>query len=126
MAEKLTPYCIYKNQWYKTVFNESILLLERDGDFFLELPSDLYNWKIRIKFSTNNNLSQAMPIQMEYPNGEIHIKLTNWFGDVGVQTSEPLQVKSKDEKLKLLIVIKTIANRTHNYRTLMLTIWKMA
>lgn len=124
MADTSTPYSRFNNSWYKLVFNETMLLLSRDEDFFLTLPQTLNNWKIRIKFLSDRSIS-ALPVEMEFPNDEIHIKLTNWYSDAGVQTAEPLRIQSKDGKLKVLVVIKTFANRTHNHRTLMLSIWKI-
>lgn len=116
-------YNLYNNAWYELFYERNLVLLSRDGMAFLELPKSLNSWRIRIVFDSGHSMA-PMPIRMQLDGDVIQLILTNWYSDSGVQNTEPLVLNSKDNSVQLLVMIRTTANRTQNYRNITVNIWK--
>jgi hypothetical protein len=123
MSLQATLINYHNGIWYELVFNETMAMLNKDGNVFISFPPELNNWKIRLVFQDNAYNSLAN-IQTEFDANEIVLKLTNWYSDTGIQNQEPLLLQSRDGKLSLLAVIKAIGNRFQNQRGLTISIWK--
>lgn len=123
MAIQGEIYNKFSNEWYKLAYNESFSLLNKDGEVFVVLPKELHKWKIRIVFESNVNIV-PYPVKTEIANDIIVFRLINWYSDTGVYNTEPILLNSQDGKFSIFAVIKSIANRTQNHRSLMISIWE--
>lgn len=118
----------YNGNWYRLVFNETMLLLSRDQEIYIRLGSDLNNWNLRVIFDSASSPSifNVAPAQVktEVKEGEIEIRLTNWYSETGTQNTEPLILESIDKKLTALTVIRSVANKHQDQRAIAISIWR--
>jgi hypothetical protein len=123
MAGEPNVFNSHENKWLRLIFNETLLLLNRDGEVWVNLGSETSNWILRIQFS-NEGFMAANTLTHDTQGKEIIIKLNRWFSETGIENTEPLYFQSADKSVEIYVKIKTVASMYQKTRTLTITVWK--
>ncbi len=108
----------------KLIFSESIEMLDKNDILTITLPKDEANgWRLIIGFIDDDN-EKEFGGRTEYSPNSITILLNKWYSDTWVQSTKPMVFSSKDNKLTLEVVIKTMCSKMKGNRLLILSIWQ--
>lgn len=123
----------YKGAWYELIFNETILLLEKNSEIDIKFSKKISDWTIKFKFndtSTATNWLSGLPPEKNYKlnieNNNITFILNNWYSDQGTENQVAEPINSTDKTIKLLVKFRSAANNSQDIRTLIVSIWQAA
>jgi hypothetical protein len=115
----------HNNTQYSLVFSNTFILFSSLDNFGFDIPVGNPKWEIVVIF-TNDVTKPPLGVNTNVTDkGVIQIFLNSWYSTNWVDLSEPIVFESKDKKIQISILIKSIcANIVEKQRTVFVSVWK--
>lgn len=110
---------------YNLIYNESLLLLNKEDIVGLTLDTGVakVKWILFFRFVSNAS-KKALSIDVNTNDRSVtDIYFNNWYADDWVENKEPIVIESKDKTKRIFIKIRSTANRNTTFRSVIITIW---
>jgi hypothetical protein len=112
-----------KDDPYELVFNETLILLDKNSSVRIRFPKEINHWSIAFVFKddlTKGKVSYTTILK----DKELLFTLNRWYSDKWVENSIPDLMKNEEAKIHLFIKFRSEANEQQNFRSLTVTVWK--
>jgi hypothetical protein len=107
----------------RIILNETVLMLNKNDTLSFEVKDEKVRFKKTINFSFSNDGDELSTTGNVADGGKvINIVLHKWDNSVGAEITEPIELKTENNK-KVWLKFKTGAQSEYKFRFFNLTIW---
>lgn len=119
-------YSTYNNEKFQLIFNQSIVLLEKNSPLEFFLPKEHYGWKFEFFFVKEIPQGQsAFSTTTDFIGKTIRKTFYGWEGDDWIEFTTPQLIQPKDiNTVKLYLKVRSLAPFSRDFRTVEISIWK--
>ena len=124
MIKNATVYSSYDGKIVTLIFNECIVMPDKNSHLEIVLPSDLNKWRFILKFD-NDITKQLLSTTTRIDKGIVYKTFHHWEGDGKIELTAPELFESKDKRFQVYLKISTIATKQNNFRTVNVSLWQV-
>lgn len=104
----------------RIIFNESFLMVDKDDALLIFIEE--FKLNINLAFS-NEGVELSTTWNFNEERNSLDLTLHQWNNSLWIETTEPIELMLENNKKKIWIKFKTLADENKPFRTFHLTIW---
>ncbi|RUT79111.1 DUF6864 domain-containing function [Ancylomarina longa] len=105
------------------VYNESVLMPDKDDNLTFIIENENLNYKIRFTFSQEGE-KYSTTFWEDSNAGYLHYQLNNWDSSTYVEVTKPVELKVLNSDSKFWMKFRNQSLENKNHRKFQLSIWK--